>query len=348
MVRLLSAEDAFAPVLNSILDSYNSTATAACLSPKGTSPVGPKQLFVPSGSSSSSGSSTSTSSGACGSGSVASVATDVSNYDSMQDSSCDSTRGGTGGEAACADGIRPVAAGVVPQPMLGCVKVPKQGPSRDPAFAGRASAFAVQDASKCDQSSKHDACSCDLGIRQSSCSCDQSSKPPAAASSRSRDRSRGSTGSASSSDKGGGSSSGGNRAAASSKKTVLQVLYDNTTAAAAVVADAITTTAGLSSSSAVQQQQRQAGNRHQKQQHKQQQQRPSMLQEMAAATGQDELLQEPQLLLVFGPVLTLAGYPPFHARVAEMQHLGRLAGVQRQLVEDAFASYCQVLQRHGA
>jgi hypothetical protein len=130
---------------------------------------------------------------------------------------------------------------------------------------------------------------------------------------------------------------------------VLQVIYDNTTAAAAVVADAIsTTTTGLtsSSSSGQQQQRKQPGNAADKQ--RQQQQQRGMLQEIAAATGQEDILQEPQLLLVFGSVLTLAGYPPYHARVAEVQHLGRLSGVRRGDVDAAFASFCRVLQRHGA
>lgn len=126
---------------------------------------------------------------------------------------------------------------------------------------------------------------------------------------------------------------------------MLQVIYNNTTAAAAVVADAISTTAvGLTSSSGQMQQQQQ---KLCSTADKQRQQR-GMLQDIAAATGQEDILQEPQLLLVFGSVLTLAGYPPFHTRVAEVQHLGRLAGVQRGDVDAAFAGFCRVLQRHGA
>lgn len=73
----------------------------------------------------------------------------------------------------------------------------------------------------------------------------------------------------------------------------------------------------------------------------------SMLPELAKLTDPD-ILQEPQLLLVFGPVLTLAGYPPFHTRACEIQHMGSLDGACRPLLADAIASYCKVLQRHGA
>lgn len=72
-----------------------------------------------------------------------------------------------------------------------------------------------------------------------------------------------------------------------------------------------------------------------------------MLPELAAVAG-PELLKEPELLLVFGPVLTLAGYPPFHTRAAEVLHVGPLSSCRRQDVEAALASYCRVLQRHGA
>eukprot|EP00879_Flechtneria_rotunda_P024539 GHRR01026018.1.p1 GENE.GHRR01026018.1~~GHRR01026018.1.p1 ORF type:complete len:430 (+),score=146.75 GHRR01026018.1:878-2167(+) len=73
----------------------------------------------------------------------------------------------------------------------------------------------------------------------------------------------------------------------------------------------------------------------------------SLLPELASIAGLD-ILEEPQLLLVFGPVLTLAGFPPFHTRACEVQHLGPLAQANRQAVADAIIGYCKVLQRHGA
>jgi hypothetical protein len=51
---------------------------------------------------------------------------------------------------------------------------------------------------------------------------------------------------------------------------------------------------------------------------------------------------------VFGPAASLAGFPPFHARAAEVAHLGPLAACSRRHVEAAVARYCRVLQRHGA
>jgi hypothetical protein len=86
----------------------------------------------------------------------------------------------------------------------------------------------------------------------------------------------------------------------------------------------------------------------QPQQQQQQQQHNSMLPELAAVTGSSDIATEPQLLLVFGPVLTLAGYPPYHTRAAEVQHMGPLAKACQQGVANAVAAYCKVLQRHGA
>jgi hypothetical protein len=80
----------------------------------------------------------------------------------------------------------------------------------------------------------------------------------------------------------------------------------------------------------------------------QQQQQGSMLPELAAVTGNSDITAEPQLLLVYGPVLTLAGYPPFHTRAAEVQHMGPLTRASQQGIADAVAAYCKVLQRHGA
>jgi len=116
------------------------------------------------------------------------------------------------------------------------------------------------------------------------------------------------------------------------------------------VAEALTTTAMLKSSgvAGTHKQGSSSSSRHLQQQQRQQKQQRSMLPELAAAAAQQDLLLEPQLLLVFGPVLTLAGYPPFHTRVAEIQHMGPLASVRRSHIEAAVASYCQVLQRHGA
>ena len=297
-VRLLSAEDAFAPVLNSILDRC-SAAAAGVLSPKIPPPVGPKQqLFGPLTTSSSSGKPQQV----FAAGAAAAAAADVPHGSNANRSS--STRAGGGGSSGFdrLSTAQRCTCGVSDSDIIG------------------SNGCACRDQDRLHGSSGH------AGAGSSHCSSSCLSKGANRTSSSS----------------GGGSKRPGT-STSSSKKTVLQVLYDNTTAAAAVVAEAIhSSTAVLSSTSTAGQQQGQAGSKQRAQPLR------SVLHDMATAAGQQELLQEPQLLLVFGPVLTLAGYPPYHARVAEIHHMGRLAGVRRDHVDAAFASYCQVLQRHGA
>jgi hypothetical protein len=69
--------------------------------------------------------------------------------------------------------------------------------------------------------------------------------------------------------------------------------------------------------------------------------------QLAAAAG-PEVLREPQLLLVYGPALTLAGYPPFHARACQIYHLGPAAAAAPGGVRGALARYARALQRHGS
>lgn len=68
--------------------------------------------------------------------------------------------------------------------------------------------------------------------------------------------------------------------------------------------------------------------------------------DLAASAG-PEILREPELLLVFGPVLTLAGYPPFHARSCQIYHVGPARGATAHGVREALARYGRTLQRHG-
>ena len=53
------------------------------------------------------------------------------------------------------------------------------------------------------------------------------------------------------------------------------------------------------------------------------------------------------LLLVLGPVLTLAGFPAWKARFCEIVHLGPVAADVAPAVRAALARYRQVLQRFG-
>lgn len=55
------------------------------------------------------------------------------------------------------------------------------------------------------------------------------------------------------------------------------------------------------------------------------------------------------LILVVGPVMCLAGLPPWQARFGEIQHLGELRGraEAERAVREALARYHRTLQRHG-
>lgn len=68
---------------------------------------------------------------------------------------------------------------------------------------------------------------------------------------------------------------------------------------------------------------------------------------MAEVSGPD-VLRDPQLILVFGPVLTLAGYPPFHTKTAEIYHMGPLAEATEQKLQQCISRYCKTSQRFGA
>jgi predicted amidohydrolase len=67
---------------------------------------------------------------------------------------------------------------------------------------------------------------------------------------------------------------------------------------------------------------------------------------MAAAAGGAVLL-EPQLLLVLGPELSLAGFPFFQTGGAQVYHLGPSRGAGRAALAAALARYSAALQRHG-
>lgn len=55
----------------------------------------------------------------------------------------------------------------------------------------------------------------------------------------------------------------------------------------------------------------------------------------------------PELALVFGPALTLAGFPPWSGAKMELQHLGPLASVTRRSLDSALQRYCRTDQRFG-
>lgn len=51
---------------------------------------------------------------------------------------------------------------------------------------------------------------------------------------------------------------------------------------------------------------------------------------------------------VFGPVLTLAGFPPWMVRHSEIHAMGLLQDITEQRVDNALKKYCQTSQRFGS
>lgn len=56
---------------------------------------------------------------------------------------------------------------------------------------------------------------------------------------------------------------------------------------------------------------------------------------------------EVDLVMVFGDVLTLAGFPPWSLRVAEIHKLGRLQGMTEGRLWGSIRKFCRTEQRHG-
>ncbi|PNH03563.1 hypothetical protein TSOC_010390 [Tetrabaena socialis] len=71
------------------------------------------------------------------------------------------------------------------------------------------------------------------------------------------------------------------------------------------------------------------------------------LREQMAALAGPAVLVQPELVLVVGPVLSLAGYPPFQVAASEILHLGRGRCLERAGVELAVAKYMRTEQRFG-
>lgn len=73
----------------------------------------------------------------------------------------------------------------------------------------------------------------------------------------------------------------------------------------------------------------------------------SVYDELSDLLGPAAVHHAPQLLLVYGQVLSLAGYPPFHTRSAEIQWAGSCRQASSQGLAAALAMYSASLQRHG-
>jgi hypothetical protein len=57
---------------------------------------------------------------------------------------------------------------------------------------------------------------------------------------------------------------------------------------------------------------------------------------------------QPELVLVFGRTLTLAGYPPWSLRFSEVYYLGSLARMTRTRLHATLGHYYRTTQRFGA
>lgn len=62
----------------------------------------------------------------------------------------------------------------------------------------------------------------------------------------------------------------------------------------------------------------------------------------------DAATKEPNAVLVIGPVFTLSGCPPFHARFAEIYHLGLLQNLTSHTFISVLGKYWKTDQRFGA
>ncbi|GIL44987.1 hypothetical protein Vafri_2420 [Volvox africanus] len=69
--------------------------------------------------------------------------------------------------------------------------------------------------------------------------------------------------------------------------------------------------------------------------------------QMAELAGPAVLVQ-PELVLVVGPVLTLAGFPPLQVAASEILHLGPSRGLNRARVDAALAKFLRTEQRFGS
>ena len=69
----------------------------------------------------------------------------------------------------------------------------------------------------------------------------------------------------------------------------------------------------------------------------------SQLQEVAGPAA----VREPELLLVFGKVLTLAGFPPWLVRFSEIYKGGMLREFSSAKMTHILQQYCRTTQRFG-
>lgn len=68
---------------------------------------------------------------------------------------------------------------------------------------------------------------------------------------------------------------------------------------------------------------------------------------IAAATGSSSVALEPDLLVVFGPCLTLAGFPAWATRASEIYYGGPLSQASGSKLASILRRHARTRQRHG-
>ncbi|CAL5218547.1 g236 [Coccomyxa viridis] len=74
---------------------------------------------------------------------------------------------------------------------------------------------------------------------------------------------------------------------------------------------------------------------------------PAALNSYLEAIAGPDAVKEPELVLVFGEVLTLAAFPPWLLRFCEIYHVGHLAAFSRAKLHRILWRYCRTSQRFG-
>lgn len=59
------------------------------------------------------------------------------------------------------------------------------------------------------------------------------------------------------------------------------------------------------------------------------------------------IMSEPELLILFGPQVSLSGYPPWHIRLTEIFHLEDNQGVEYQVFIRGLRNYSNAQMRRG-
>ena len=70
-------------------------------------------------------------------------------------------------------------------------------------------------------------------------------------------------------------------------------------------------------------------------------------QDLVDAELTESVMEEPDLLIVFGPTVQLQGYPPWQARLSEIYHVQDSQGVGYQVFLRALHNYAKAQMKFG-